>query len=66
MGVFLLPCGWPASGIRILCLDDSAVARKLLAHFLATNLPGASVRVFGDTPEEVCYFIPRPSAVEGQ
>jgi len=45
------------SGIRILCLDDSAVARKLLAHFLATNLPGASVRVFGDTPEEVCYFM---------
>eukprot|EP00668_Euglena_longa_P003879 GGOE01004544.1.p1 GENE.GGOE01004544.1~~GGOE01004544.1.p1 ORF type:complete len:743 (-),score=201.65 GGOE01004544.1:1991-4114(-) len=45
------------SGLRIVCLDDSEVARKLLAHSLSLHLQGAIVEVFGESEADVDAFM---------
>eukprot|EP00667_Euglena_gracilis_P002544 EG_transcript_2547 len=43
-------------GLRILCLDDSDIARRVLLHGLATHAPQASSAAFGATQEDVATF----------
>eukprot|EP00668_Euglena_longa_P019952 GGOE01024798.1.p1 GENE.GGOE01024798.1~~GGOE01024798.1.p1 ORF type:complete len:675 (-),score=155.14 GGOE01024798.1:191-2107(-) len=44
-------------GLHIVCLDDSQVARKLLAHSLRTHIKGAVVAVYGASEDEVDSFV---------
>eukprot|EP00667_Euglena_gracilis_P003140 EG_transcript_3152 len=44
-------------GLRILCLDDSLIARRLLEHTLHQQLPLCTVEVFGSTSQEVRDFM---------
>eukprot|EP00667_Euglena_gracilis_P029286 EG_transcript_38551 len=43
-------------GVRILCLDDSEIARRVLLHGLAAHAPQAIGEAFGGTQEEVAAF----------
>eukprot|EP00667_Euglena_gracilis_P003698 EG_transcript_3710 len=42
--------------VRIFCLDDSDIARRLMLHSLQTHLPEAEARVFGSTYEDIEEF----------
>eukprot|EP00668_Euglena_longa_P006809 GGOE01008142.1.p1 GENE.GGOE01008142.1~~GGOE01008142.1.p1 ORF type:complete len:706 (+),score=191.03 GGOE01008142.1:138-2120(+) len=44
-------------GLRILCLDDSEVARRLLKSTLQRDLPSCTVEVFGSNSQEVRGFM---------
>eukprot|EP00667_Euglena_gracilis_P000759 EG_transcript_757 len=44
-------------GLHIWALDDSPIARRLLAHSLPRFFPGATVEVLGASPDEVPKFI---------
>ena len=41
------------SDLRIFCLDDSAIARRTLAHAFQQHIPNSVVRTFGQSPSEV-------------
>eukprot|EP00668_Euglena_longa_P019884 GGOE01024700.1.p1 GENE.GGOE01024700.1~~GGOE01024700.1.p1 ORF type:complete len:667 (-),score=195.69 GGOE01024700.1:238-2157(-) len=43
--------------LRILCLDDSEVARRLLLHTLSRELSSCTVEVFGSNAQEVEFFL---------
>eukprot|EP00667_Euglena_gracilis_P007148 EG_transcript_7213 len=43
--------------LRILCLDDSEVARRLLAYTLERHFPSCSVEVFGGSAQDVQKFM---------
>ena len=43
-------------GLRVLCLDDSGVARESLQHMLSAHVPGAAVATFGRNLTEVQAF----------
>ena len=45
-------------GLRFHCLDDSGVARRLVVHQVMRHASPGSVRVFGETPDEVLQFVP--------
>eukprot|EP00667_Euglena_gracilis_P003747 EG_transcript_3761 len=49
-------CALP-SGLVVACLDDSEVARRLLAHSLTRQLPQAVVSVFGEAEADVGAFL---------
>ena len=42
--------------VHILCIDDSPIARKSLATILPSRIPGAVVKVFGETYADVALF----------
>eukprot|EP00668_Euglena_longa_P007008 GGOE01008371.1.p1 GENE.GGOE01008371.1~~GGOE01008371.1.p1 ORF type:complete len:677 (-),score=200.43 GGOE01008371.1:758-2674(-) len=44
-------------GLRIVCLDDSLVARRLLEHILRLHLPSCTVEVFGSDAQEIRSFM---------
>eukprot|EP00667_Euglena_gracilis_P003243 EG_transcript_3253 len=44
-------------GLRILCLDDSDIARRLLENVLWRHLPSCTVEVFGSDPQDVHSFV---------
>lgn len=41
-------------------VDDSEVARRVMLHTFTKHVPGAVVRVFGETPAEVEQFMVEP------
>eukprot|EP00667_Euglena_gracilis_P001055 EG_transcript_1055 len=43
-------------GIRIFCLEDSEVSRRILLHGLTTHTSAADVQVFGKDAEDVLRF----------
>eukprot|EP00667_Euglena_gracilis_P006950 EG_transcript_7019 len=43
--------------LRVLCLDDSEVARRLLQHTLSLHFPSCTVEVFGNDSQEVRDFM---------
>ena len=43
-------------GLRICCIDDSAVARRLVALHVSRHFPGSTVQQFGDTLMDVQRF----------
>eukprot|EP00667_Euglena_gracilis_P006157 EG_transcript_6207 len=45
------------AGVKIFCVDDSEVARRVMLHTFTKHVPGAVVRVFGETPAEVDQFM---------
>ena len=49
------PVVFPA-GLRISCLDDSAIARRSLLHALSAKFPESTISVYGETVEEVEQF----------
>ena len=44
------------AGLRICCIDDSAVARRLVALHVKQHFPGSTVEQFGHTLQEVDAF----------
>eukprot|EP00668_Euglena_longa_P043132 GGOE01057181.1.p1 GENE.GGOE01057181.1~~GGOE01057181.1.p1 ORF type:complete len:467 (+),score=127.58 GGOE01057181.1:1-1401(+) len=46
-----------STGLRVYCLDDSEMARRLMLHCLQVHLHEAKPRVFGATIDEVQEFI---------
>eukprot|EP00667_Euglena_gracilis_P007397 EG_transcript_7473 len=50
-------------GLRILCLDDSAAARRLMEFHLRKGCPLADIRTYGATEDEVDGFV--RDALEG-
>eukprot|EP00667_Euglena_gracilis_P004881 EG_transcript_4907 len=44
-------------GLRVLCIDDSSIAQRLLVHNLRTHAPGTGVDVMGSSPEDVEHFV---------
>ena len=48
--------GFPP-GMHIVCLDDSAVARRSLSVVLSARIPGSVVEVFGQSTSEVDLFV---------
>ena len=44
-------------GLRIVCIDDSAIAQRLLVHQLMKLAAPAEVRTYGNDPTDVSEFV---------
>ena len=45
------------SGLTICCIDDSAVARRLVSTRCSSHFPDSAVETFGEAPEDVRAFV---------
>eukprot|EP00667_Euglena_gracilis_P005135 EG_transcript_5166 len=50
-------CVMVPPNLRVFCVDDSSVARRLLIHTLSGEPMRAAVTAYGKTPEEVAQFL---------